>query len=267
MCDHSACIDDQHSGDVVCTSCGVVVTDHISFPTLSASNYSMNTRNDEKRLTYVENIVLREKIMNVCSQLHLDENSIFVDCVVNIYQNIFYKEFENNEEKSKKKKNLANSSEQDCLLAFAVWEALNRQGTPWSPHAIAQVFGIDSNQLLKAEKKYNFGSTYCGLVAIIETECQHLLIPFHIVDLIKQLAAEIEPLCYGRKPEIVIVSCILSILLKVQDEKLLETFPQNVLLTRYGVDKKSMKKFSNLIPSYDLYPLQNCNKYVIMFKK
>ena len=251
------------SSDAEAAAAAAAATSHSTTSSTSAAAATA-TPPTTLQLDFVENVILRDKILHACSLLHLDENAGYVECVVNLFKEGYVQQCR------RKRRNATSASsppsplyalttdESNFLLAFALWEALNRQGTPWSPHAIACMFGIDAQKLLKAEKQFGLGATYCGLLSQVETECNHMLLPYAVTKLVKSVAAKIETSCYGRKPQQIIAACLHSVIVQhdglqaVGDRQRREWLTAKYIQERFAADSKTIKKILNMLPEYTI---------------
>ena len=147
----------------------------------------------------VENLVLREELIDICSILHLDCSSI-VDTALYIYRQI------NPSEKfdffSKKSR---------AVLAFSIWEALNRQNAPRTMLEIALLCHVPPKCVLDVESRFPEHVTHPKLACFpcVEEMCRTLNRDYHDISAIKEILTKVEGDFYGRDGKAVIAACII----------------------------------------------------------
>ena len=194
--------------------------------------------------------------MDVCSILHLDNG-----CVVDTALHILSKMRPKYPEKAR------------CELAYAIWEALNRQGTPRPPHQITSICNVPPSSILKMEKIYGVQSSYCNPSHYMDTACCLLNIPFHLARLAKELLSQVEQRYYGRSPEALIAGSILSLVEKIRGSSMylhsssdyLDHININMLACQFNTTARTVRAVLRLFPSYRL--AGSGARFKITFKK
>ena len=254
MCDHPAIVDDHHSGESMCSECGLVVSPDYAFSVNDVD--TADTASDPLVVTLqptdlvavippehvpvkATDFMKREFLLDVCAMLHLDANSSLLESALDIYNRLQHINQTSLKLKRSRDYRLRNFEKYKVHLAFALWEALNRQGTPWRPHKIAQAFDVPPSAILNVEKIFETSATYCKIQTIAETECAHLDVPYKIVKLVTNLISEIEPFCYGRTPSIIIAAALLSVLKHLPENYLFGRLPRRSVK---GFDNKTLQK-------------------------
>lgn len=98
------------------------------------------------------------------------------------------------------------------ILAYSLWETLNRHSCPHPPQEICAAAGIKDTEILRVENAYSLSNTYCSPSCYVSRICGMLYLPYftvtrHVLNLSKQL--------YNlglHKPECVVAACISLVL-------------------------------------------------------
>ena len=98
------------------------------------------------------------------------------------------------------------------VLAFLLWEMMNRYDSPRPPHQIAFVLGTTTQDMQKAEKDLGISPTYCKPSAYVEKICGDLglNVSYKMVGIIKSVVQCVDH--YMHKPETIIGAVILQII-------------------------------------------------------
>ena len=266
-------IEDQHTGDFVCTDCAFVVdqvyaagfpvtdkscqvTSHLpAKPTLLHHVASSMASHTPKKQLYLDGgkLHLRETILDVCSQLHLEHSACLVDTVCHILNqlDVCSATFSLTNAKCRAK------------LAYAMFEALNRQGTPRSPQLIATHCDVTPKSLLHLEKQFTMCTTYCVPSQYIETACTMLELPYVVACVATMLCNHIQDKHYGLVPETLVAGTILAAVKRFRvledNEGLFHTVTTDALTDLFGIKARSITKVIQLLPDFTIV-LQNSSE-------
>ena len=186
-CSHTQRIDDDHTGTEVCTECGLVL-DTIYY----APSYYNKTSCEPRLNETLQNA--REKARDICAIL-LIESEVIIGDAVHLYEELA-------------KKNSIKRIKKRSLLAFCIWEALNRNDSPRSPQDIACAADIPAKDIRDVENTFDVKNTYCSPSSYVNRICACL----HLSHNIRVGVSEIVSALYmfgSYRPENVIAACIL----------------------------------------------------------
>ena len=97
------------------------------------------------------------------------------------------------------------------LLAFSLWEALNRKRVPRPPLTLASAFDVRLKGFLKYESHLKGGITYCAPVQYVETIGRMLRLPFFVILAAKQLCRMYGKKLYDARPENVAAASLVAV--------------------------------------------------------
>lgn len=189
--------------------CGLVINEHMS-PLAHEDTFG--------HLNKITSRVIRQVVIDTLQWLHLESNSVLIDTAVELYNQASYPIGSTKREETK-----LSSLSAECAslfacdkkreyLAYAIWEALNRQGIPKNPQDIAKICDVQPKCFLKIEKKLGKNSTDCRLSLIAEGACNARAYPYRFIRLMVQLCDAMEGCCFGRNPHTVVAACVDAIL-------------------------------------------------------
>ncbi len=210
MCSHppNAHVHDQHTGDLICSLCAKVIgigemaSEFQIKPSKKISAYDT---------AWADTILLKEMLTDIFSMFNIS-----MPCLTEVAQDIYLKLLQKGGappteilfDKHRKK------------LAFAVWEALNRNEHPYKPREVAEVCGVVPASLLDVEKKNLFAPTYCSTPTLalsrIKYNCD---IPYKISLLLRTIVDVFEEYFYGTTSEVKVAGAALLMAEKLQEEK------------------------------------------------
>jgi hypothetical protein len=285
-------VDDQHTADLICTECAHVVSGPVGSAARAAAAATAECsprssspaagsaapprRARPTRGLNAATVLLRETVLDVCSLLHLEGSACLVDTAVHILQKQLgvvraqpgrpytgitrrrRKEEEEEEEEEEKKLELSDGKFR-IKLAYAIYEALNRQGTPRSPHAIAALCDVPPGKLLRLEKEFNLRPSYCPPSQYVETMCTMLELPFFVSGIATMLCKHLQDYFYGAKNEALVVVCVLAAVERVRElgfEKGGADFAPHVtqanLCRLFDVRSRSLLRLREYLPGFTL---------------
>lgn len=302
MCDHrDSIITDYHSADSICTSCGFVLEERMSFSHREMSSISHPPPTPDTRVrggelqadmtmgrrghkserestlrrqiydgrgeSHALELLIRENILDALATLHMEENSFLCDTAFNIFLELSQLatdrcgnvcHFGGGKIETLTLKRL-DSDKSRAFLAFAIWESLNRQGTPKSPHVVSAICRVEPNTILRIEKIFEKGSTYCDLTSFITTECDRIYVPYRKIKLVISLIEHVKYVTFGRKPLVVFIAFLHSITCCLNKDKALPLqysadrhFTSDYLCNKYNICQKSVEKIVKLIPEFNI---------------
>lgn len=227
-------IDDQVSGDQICLQCR-----HILGKILFPSFTPVETRQETS--LNVREIMVREFIMDVCEILQVN-TSFLVDSAFNILKNM----------EIDRENGLSFSISGRAKVAFAIWEALNRQGTPYHPYVIAERCAVPAHYILDIEKKYLKDYPITDTSAYVERICDLMAIPFKITRVLQEIVITLQDRYQGRHPETLIGAVIVKCIVRSPEHALLNVTEKSVSKC-LGVKIKTIRKLVNELPNYRLF--------------
>lgn len=234
LCDHKSAVYDAHAGEEICTDCGLVILSGLS------SHYTWD--NKSSSCNFAENVLIRENIADVCSSLHLD-GSCLVDNVLHILTEMI--------RKLKLSKFNIFSRKSRCVLAFAIKESLDRQGTPRSSADIANACDVSPNEILKMEKNgwsVGINSSYCAPSLHVDFACSQLSLPYKVNDKVKKVMQKVERQLYGHTPQTLVASATLFVLKNEDtDHELTKSKLSNYFSVSSRTIESVCKKIRNLM--------------------
>lgn len=137
-----------------------------------------------------------------------------------------------------------------CVIAFAIWEVLNRHQCPHSPAEIAYLCQISPNDLQQAERKLNVAPTFCPPSFYVHRFVGNIGLPKRIAMTILRAVKTVDNSM--KHPE----SIIGAVLLVMQDQLRVVRgveFPNNItiesLSSSLNVSAYTMKKMQRELPS------------------
>jgi len=181
MCDHPRIIDDPASGSAVCTDCGLV-TDQLY-------TYGPNLRPESE---FSDQILAR--IKTYTARLNIEQESIIQETAT-LFTQI---------------STTVNNYPIEAVLAFAIWEVLNRNEVPQSPKDVAYACEARPLTVLTISNKLNRETTYCNPVMYVERVGKNLQLSYKFQKCIKRLLHYTSHLGMY-KPEHLVCTCALII--------------------------------------------------------
>jgi len=165
----------------VCQDCGQVL-DGIYLPTMSTI----------KETFVSDNELMLDKIRLIAARLFIEQESI-IHKIFLLIRKITRQDhaFDENE-----------------IIAYALWETLNREKVPQSPKDIAHVCEIKTIKLLEMTKFFYTSTTSCPPESYVSRICELLNVPFKIQKIVTVLLADIT-YCGIFKPESMVVACLI----------------------------------------------------------
>lgn len=162
MCSHANVIDDVITATEVCTDCGLVMDNQLigDCGNNIATNYSSDS-NDWSVEFYLTN-----EVLEILAVIHQDY-SIFAHQVVHYLKKHHWQ--------SPLLRN--NYATQRGLLAFAIWEVLNRNDCPRSPQDIAHLCGVSDSHMQRTERELGVSPTFCRPSLYVDRLCGELHLP------------------------------------------------------------------------------------------
>ena len=285
MCDHNTVIEDQHTGDLVCSDCAFVLGPVYTAPssgkrdlTWSSSTLMHHVTSDKppgRAMTCTEHLSpplsfdckqeerlyldgaqlrLRETVLDVCGQLHLEQSPCLVDTVCHILHQLETQPsmFRLTSEKCRAK------------LAYALYEALNRQGTPRSPRSIAAYCDVSPKSLLHVEKLFSMQTTYCVPSQYIETACTMLQLPYVVSCISVMLCNYVQDRHYGSIPETLVAASIWATVKRIRilekDESLFPWVTTEAFTALFGITARSLIKVTHLLPEFTVVLVKNSSE-------
>ena len=216
--DHIDFILDMHSGDKVCTDCGLVIEDGLS----PEENLCYFSNGDLKKSAedHGFELLLRDKILMTCAYLGLDGNALLIETTLNLFMDLFkLRKKDNCSTQSKALSGSVSGLHRQLLekeqnreyLAYSLWESLNRQGIAIMAYKVAGVCDVLPNSILRVEKKFKLMSTYCSLTEFVETSCNRIGFGFSLTKPVTQLADRIKCSYYGKNKDVVFHACLYKV--------------------------------------------------------
>lgn len=232
MCDHPEyyLIEDLRSGDRVCIKCAIVI-DRLSTNT----KCKIEESND---VDHVKEQATREFIIDVCEILHI-RTTFLVDTAYNIF-------------KQMNGRNASFNSHERAKASFAIWEALNRQGTPRCPHSIAKQCSISPKSMLLIEKRYQMDYPITDAVSYVDRICAFLNIPYAVTRMIKEIVKELQTNFQARHPETLITAVLIKCVSMSPDLEFLSLDSEKIC-NELGVKMKTAKSLCKKLPPYRIF--------------
>jgi hypothetical protein len=241
-CDHppESVVEDTHTADLICTACAHVVQPDClrrpwsaSAPKMAPTDTTPTPRpsGSNPACMRAHTLLLRETVLDVCSLLHLEETTCLVDTVCHILQQQLGVCSSNADEEGADsaishgrvrggrgaRPELADDKFR-VKLAYAICEALNRQGTPRPPQAVAALCDVPPGSLLRLEKEFNLRPTYCQPEQYVDTVCAMLELPYLVSGIASMLCKHLQDALYGAKPESLVIASVLAAVEKVREK-------------------------------------------------
>ena len=153
-CNHERSVTDHSTASAICRECGLVLEERIiAYP----HRIIFDSTGDEKT---------RERIRDILEHMRLPELAVQES-------EALFRQFGKTLSLSIKK-----SPE---LLAYSIYEALNRLGIPRAPDEIAFFSEVETADLLKIEKKLAGVTTYCEPALFTTRICGEMELPFTMI--------------------------------------------------------------------------------------
>ena len=196
MCSHQQLIEDPVSATLVCSECNVVLEENLAYehtngprqffaPSYSTSSFTSNEA------------VIRNELLDVLAVIHQDSGFI-VDLVIADL------------EKHVKIEDVAMYNQTHRgILAFILWDVLNRQQIARSPQDIAYIMDTTSFQMQKAERQLAISPTYSPPSTFVPRICSALNIQyFPTMRMIEEITSTVD--YFMHKPETVVGGVVLG---------------------------------------------------------
>lgn len=233
MCEHKRTIDDHHTGDIVCTDCGLVFHERIQMGNssrsmmclsrpVSASPSVSTVASEWESALLGDHRVVRNEMMETCHRLHIESTSI-VESAVELMRYLAIKNGR-----------WMNPSTRRRVFAFALWETLNRANCPRTPQAIAHACGISPSSMLRVETELGAGrlinkmwrrdplhshfpshlsdTTYCPPHEFVDMLSGMLDLPFAVAFLTMKLLKKFEDEYFGVNPDLLLAGAFSHVL-------------------------------------------------------
>lgn len=268
VCDdkHENTTFDVHTGEEICTTCGLVLDKGISPNDVMC--YS--TILEEKSSTQLGfELMLRDKLLDICSILHFDGNALLIDTALHLYLELT--KLPISEKTGGKAYSSSTASLQRQLfdhernrecLAFCLWESLHRQGIAISAYKIAAVCEVLPSSLLKVEKDYKKSTTFCSLTEYVETCCNRLGFKYCFTKPTTQLANKVKCYFFGKNQDLIFIACLLSIYMH---KKRYQAGDIDPYLEDICTQHKSRDEVIEVMKTFPEYIITNSND--LIFKK
>ena len=192
MCLHLNFIEDCHTGDTICTDCGLILS--CFTPSLN-THISLNIESSSQNLEH-----MKEKISDILAHLFIFSEDIINFCT---------------QQAAKILSKTTDTLSKNKYLAFSIFESLNILEIPCSPISISQILNVKPEELLKLEKTLNRSIAQCPPSFFVDKITSCLFFPFYFTKKIKEKTISFQSKCFS-KPETLIAAIIL---LQIQIEK------------------------------------------------
>ena len=251
-CSHIDTIDDHHTGDVICCKCGLI-RDNICEVAFTESDHPIDLNVETND---VDERPIREFIIDVCDILQI-RSSFLVNCAISIFFEIG---------------GTLTFGRCRAKLAFAIWEALNRHGTPRSPREIATLCNVSPKSMQRIEKSSQLKCSFIQPIDYVDTIGKFLYMPWPIINIIKLIVLELQDEFASRRPEIFIAAIILKNINNTQALNDLATNECKKIMTPASMSKilglkwKNVKSFAEKIPKYEIRANENSLIHHRVFK-
>jgi len=233
MCDHNKTIED--SGSEVCIECGLVMEPIYHLPVDPI--YSQPTDAITFEVEFPAETILRNDLLDVLALIHQD-SYFMTERIISFLK----------AHCSSVPKYSTHSGR--CIIAFAIWEVLNRHECPHSPTEIAYLCQISSNDLQQAERKLNLAPTFCPPSFYVHRFASYVGLPKRAAMVISQAVKSVDN--HMKHPE----SLVGAVILATQDQLRVVRgveFPNNIniesLASTLNVSVYTMKKLRRELPS------------------
>ena len=263
-------VSDFVTGDEICGNCGLIMEERVPIASVAQHNIDWRDSLDPcgpdmwsiyaptpKKVEKVEEHsrqALREKklcdtIKFVCAKMFMESEDVMLTARC-IYKDISKDDNESTLNKSK--------------VAYVIWEALNRHGTPRSPRTIANYCEVPAKSILTMERKYNLHATYQGAHNYVETIGAFLEIPYFIHGLASELIERCDAYIQGRRPDAVAAVALHLICEKVnEDPDYRASLPKiRNWADRLGFSRRILQSIRKAFPQFQL---QDKNGYRTTF--
>lgn len=210
------------------------VTGKVLFPCFKAE---VGEQKDD-RLQDAKEKKAREFIIDVCEVLNI-RTTYLVDSAYNILKRM----------QDEKDLDIHFNKYVRAKAAFAIWEALKRQGTPYNPHVIANCCAVPHHYLLTIEKKYVKDYPITDASEYVERICDLLGIPYKLTIILQKIVADLQYEYAGCHPETLIGAVILKHIGQNSCYYLLG-ITDAVVSDALGIKIKTIKKVMKKIPTF-----------------
>jgi len=246
-CEHTSDITDLSSGDRVCTECGLVLDERMAVepdrvePSVRApvhfrkqlvcrwqasqpppaaddnavdgtATFAAQPLPSGTGPTPAEELRLREEILDIACLIHMD-TGLLVEQTLDVLREVTGRPAADRAQSGRPALIPALiTGRERAVLAFAIWEAMNRIGAPRPPHDVAFLCGVEPGELLRVERQHpSATSTYCRPSQYVDAICGCLQYPKSIVNAVRTYVERIEDEVYGRRPELIVAACIYTV--------------------------------------------------------
>lgn len=187
---HHYPLEDTANGCVVCTECGLVLSDMVTVADRSVGQPEPNS-------AFPTHLILRNFLLDTLSLMHRD-CAVIID---SIFSEMHMYAWEKNDH-SVMELNPARSGER-AKLALFTWCALQSDKVNHTPIArLLEVFDISREQFIRAEKQLNWSSSFVSASDTVEMVCTRLGTTFPFMMMLKECVKTMDHLV--RRPEIVV---------------------------------------------------------------
>jgi transcription initiation factor TFIIIB Brf1 subunit/transcription initiation factor TFIIB len=167
LCAHAQTIEDDHTGDYICTECGLVLD------CVYSSTYSSHVNTPTAK-----NLKIKNFLQDVSANAHIPQ------CIT-LYAYNMVNKIEERKLQENKKCNLHH------LAAYCLYETLQRFEVPRKPEEIEYFTGIEKKHFIEIEKSEVFHETYTQLrvdpTLHVEKYCKDLDLHYFDVNIIRSI--------------------------------------------------------------------------------
>jgi len=192
LCPHSATVIDQSSGTEICTDCAKVMADNMSYSDVHGAVTMLDIQHGR---------LIRNELTDAVHLIHCDSGAGYlVDQVINILV------------ATNKINNFRIGFRGDMgVLAFLLWNEMNKFGHPRPPHHAASALGTTTAYMQMAEREMGISPTYCPPSEYVSRICAELGLAqyFPICKIIKKAVVVMDNVLF--KPEKVIAGVIMQL--------------------------------------------------------
>ena len=141
-------------------------------------------------------------------------------------------------------------------LAYALLEALARQGAPRSPVDVAMRLDVLPRHILAVENKCCKPTTYSCPSQYMERICGFLGVPYYVGALARQLCVRVEDDYYGFQPEALVSACVLAVIDKIREKEnssfLFEATTLDTVTETVGISREAVQRCLKMLPPFRL---------------